>query len=194
MTAPVRADLRPVVVTAAAVIVLAIGSTFAFAMARQSQSRGPNWGAACRAPTLSGEVVDASLADMSGMMGGRGQGGWRRWHAGMMRVAVTPSAVLSGTVSLRVTNTGYLAHEVVVLPLAAGQSAGTRPVHADGTVNEADSLGEVAADCGGAGDEGISPSGGVGWTTLTLPNGRYEVLCNLPGHYRAGMYAELNVR
>jgi len=29
--------------------------------------------------------------------------------------------------------------------------------------------------------------------TMVLKPGRYEVLCNLPGHYAAGMYAELDV-
>lgn len=32
-----------------------------------------------------------------------------------------------------------------------------------------------------------------GWVTLHLPTGRYELLCNLPGHYTVGMYAELDV-
>lgn len=43
-----------------------------------------------------------------------------------------------------------------------------------------------------AGGEGILPSGS-GWVTLDLQPGRYELLCNLPGHYRAGMYTELTV-
>lgn len=33
----------------------------------------------------------------------------------------------------------------------------------------------------------------AGWTTLDLPAGRYELICNLPGHYAAGMYTELTV-
>ena len=30
--------------------------------------------------------------------------------------------------------------------------------------------------------------------TLTLAPGRYELICNLPGHYAAGMFTELTVR
>ena len=29
--------------------------------------------------------------------------------------------------------------------------------------------------------------------TLTLTPGRYELLCNLPGHYTGGMYTELDI-
>jgi uncharacterized cupredoxin-like copper-binding protein len=28
---------------------------------------------------------------------------------------------------------------------------------------------------------------------VTLPPGRYELVCNLPGHYAAGMYSQLSV-
>ena len=40
--------------------------------------------------------------------------------------------------------------------------------------------------------DGIAP-GAAGWVTLHLDPGRYELICNLPGHYAAGMYAELDV-
>jgi uncharacterized cupredoxin-like copper-binding protein len=33
----------------------------------------------------------------------------------------------------------------------------------------------------------------VGWVTVTLAPGRYELVCNLPGHYVSGMYGELTV-
>jgi uncharacterized cupredoxin-like copper-binding protein len=35
--------------------------------------------------------------------------------------------------------------------------------------------------------------GASGWVTVTLPPGRYELVCNLPGHYAAGMYTQLTV-
>jgi hypothetical protein len=43
----------------------------------------------------------------------------------------------------------------------------------------------------GAG-EGIAPVD-ASWVTLALKPGRYELVCNLPGHYAAGMYGELDV-
>ncbi len=42
-----------------------------------------------------------------------------------------------------------------------------------------------------AGD-GIAP-GAASWVTLHLDAGRYELICNLPGHYAAGMFTELDV-
>lgn len=67
---------------------------------------------------------------MGAMMGGTLQS-----NGGMMRVLASRASVAAGTVSLRVTNTSALAHELVVPPLAAGQQPGSRPVGADGTVH-----------------------------------------------------------
>jgi uncharacterized cupredoxin-like copper-binding protein len=36
-------------------------------------------------------------------------------------------------------------------------------------------------------------AGTTGWTTTTLPPGHYELICNIAGHYGAGMYTELDV-
>ena len=100
--------------------------------------------------------------------------------------------------SLRVLNAGFVNHELVVIPLARGQFSGQRPVGWDGKVDEAGSLGEASRTCGpDEGDEqtgnpGIAP-GTTGWTTIKLPPGRYELVCNIAGHYAAGMYAELDV-
>jgi uncharacterized cupredoxin-like copper-binding protein len=73
-----------------------------------------------------------------------------------------------------------------------GASAGTRAVGPDNRVSENGSVGEASADCGTGAGEGIAP-GHASWVTLALKPGRYEVLCNLPGHYAAGMYSELDV-
>jgi len=80
----------------------------------------------------------------------------------------------------------------VILPLPGGAAAGQRVPGADGTVEETGSLGEASNSCAAGTGEGIT-SGAVGWTTLTLPAGRYELVCNLPNHYADGMYQELDV-
>ena len=41
--------------------------------------------------------------------------------------------------------------------------------------------------------DGIAP-GTSSWVTLPLAPGRDELVCNLPGHYAAGMYAQITVR
>ena len=162
----------------------------------------------CPAPTLPGTVVNVTLTDMRGMMGpGGGMGpGWSGQYGrgpgmgmvGMMRILVNPATVPPGQVSFRVTNAGALNHELVVLPLPKGQYPGQRPIGPDGKVDEAGSLGEASRTCGaGRGDEdarnyGIA-AGASGWTTVTLTPGRYELICNIAGHYWTGMYAELDV-
>lgn len=62
----------------------------------------------------------------------------------------------------------------------------------DDRVSETGSLGEAPKTCGAGAGEGIAPRSS-GWVTLTLRPGRYELVCNLPGHYGAGMYALLTV-
>ena len=170
----------------------------------------------CPAPALPGTVVDVTLTDMRGMMGpgmmgpgwngqyGPGQNGYRgpgmgmMGMMGMMRILINPATVPPGQVSFRAVNTGALSHELVVLPLAKGQYPGQRAIGPDGKVDEAGSLGEASRTCGAdRGDEnasnyGIAP-GASGWATVTLTPGRYELICNIAGHYWTGMYAELDV-
>ena len=193
MTASTARRGRALVV-AAAIVVLAVVSTFAIAAATGGLRHRHVAASSCVVPRLPGTVVNVSLIDMSGMGGmmNGGQSSWRTWRPGMMRVVASPGTAAAGTVSLQVTNTGVITHELVVLPLAAGQRIGARVVGADGKVDEAGSVGEVSSSCGASAGEGLT-AGGTGWTTLTLPAGRYELVCNLPGHYAAGMYTELDV-
>jgi len=179
---------RLVVPVAIAVLVLAGASTVAVAAATggfRSTGTAPN--GQCSAPGLPGTVVNVDLVDMSGrmMMGG--------WGGGMMRVLTSRAQVPAGTVSFRVINTGSLVHELVVIPLTSGQGVGERAVGADGRVDETGSVGEASKTCGAGAGDGINP-GAIGWVTLTLAPGNYELVCNLPGHYGAGMYAFLAVR
>ncbi|MBX7434705.1 sulfocyanin [Mycobacterium sp. Y57] len=152
--------------------------------------------ASCAVPALPGAVVDITLTDMHAMMG-HGMG-FRGPGMGMMRILVQPATVAPGEASFRVTNAGRLRDELVVLPLTRGRYPGQRAINADGTVEETGSLGEVSDGCGAQrddddpGTDGIAP-GGIGWTTVTLTPGRYELICNIPGHYWTGMYAELDV-
>ena len=172
----------------------------------------------CTPPALAGAIVDVTTSDMGGMMGpgmnggpmmgpgmmGPGmnggpmmgpQGAWPNspgMGMGMMRLTINPTSVPAGQVSLRVANNGMLAHEVMVMPLGPGQNPGQRPVGANWEVNETGSLGEAARTCGAGEGDGIAP-GAMGWTTLSLTPGRYELFCNIAGHYGSGMYTELDV-
>jgi uncharacterized cupredoxin-like copper-binding protein len=142
------------------------------------------------APKLPGTVVNISLTNMGGpMMGGQGN---TMMGGGAMGMSADHATVPHGTVSFLVTNDGNIDHEMVILPLAGSRTAGARPVGGDGKVDEAGSLGEASKTGGASAGDGIAP-GASGWVTVTLAPGHYELVCNLPRHYAAGMYTQLNV-
>jgi uncharacterized cupredoxin-like copper-binding protein len=144
----------------------------------------------CSAPSsLPGHRVSVMLGDMrlTHMMGGTAPLGTH------MMLRAVPALVPAGRISFVVANMGWRTHEMVVLPLGPGQSAGQRALGADGRVPETGSLGEASASCAPGAGQGIE-AGAVGWVTLNLPAGRYELVCNLRNHYADGMHQLLIVR
>ena len=169
-----RAKLIATVAIAAAF--LAGASTVAVGAATGSfRSAGSAPNGQCSPAALPGTVVNVDLVDMAGrtMMGGGMM--TAGWGGGMMRVLTSRAEVPAGTVSFRVVNGGSLVHEMIVLPLTGAQR-----------------VGEASKTCGDGAGDGINP-GTIGWVTLDLAPGDYELLCNLPGHYAAGMYSVLHV-
>lgn len=141
------------------------------------------------APNLPGTVVNVALTSMGGpMMGQRSA----MMNGGAMRLSADQASVPHGTVSFLVTNGGSISHELVILPLPGNQTVGTRPVGGDAKIDEAGSLGEASKTGGQGAGQGIVP-GASSWMTITLAPGQYELVCNLPGHYTAGMYTQLTV-
>jgi uncharacterized cupredoxin-like copper-binding protein len=143
----------------------------------------------CAAPkSLPGHTVAVLLADMgmTQMTGGIAPLGSRM----MLRVSAT--AEPAGQITLVATNMGWRTHELVILPLAAGVAAGRRIPGPDGKVSETGSLGEASSSCAAGTGDGIA-AGTVGWTTVKLLPGRYELVCNLANHYADGMHQELVV-
>ena len=195
---------RPVMVAvlAAAVIALVASAAVAFAVAT-----GPSSGASAigggapaggnglpsgnsrAAPNLPGTVVNVGLTNMGGPMMGRRSA---MMFGGGMRLSADHTTVPQGTVSFLVSNAGSINHEMVILPLAGIEGAQTRPVGDDGKIDEAGSLGEASKTGGVGAGEGIEP-GAFSWVTVTLAPGRYELVCNIAGHYTAGMSTQLTV-
>ena len=91
-----------------------------------------------------------------------------------------PAEVAAGTVTFDVANQGTIVHEMVVVRTdkgAANLAAG----------DEADETGAV--------DEVPDlPAGESKPLTVTLEPGAYALVCNLPGHYAQGMYADFVVK
>ena len=145
-------------------------------------------GARPAAPHLPGTVVRVDLTNRGGpMMPGRAT-----MHPRLMRAGAEPSTVPAGVVAFLVTNRGGIDHELVIMPLGENQDPGTRPTGTDTKTDETPSLGEASTTQGQGPGHGIRP-GTQSWVTLTLTPGRYELLCNLPGHYTAGMFTTLTV-
>jgi uncharacterized cupredoxin-like copper-binding protein len=143
----------------------------------------------CSAPTdLPGRVVTVALADMgmTRMMGGTAPMGAH------MTLRASSATVPSGQVTFVGQNLGWRTHELVILQLPAGSAAGQRVPGPDGKIDETGSVGEASGNCAAGTGEGI-PVGAVSWVTLTLPPGRYELVCNLTNHYADGMYQEIAV-
>jgi len=138
----------------------------------------------CAAPSsLPGTTVYVMLGDMgmTRMMSGVAPTGSH------MMLRAGPATAPSGNVSFVVGNLGWRTHEMVVLPLAPGHAAGQRVPGAEGRVDEDGSLGEASASCAAGSGDGIK-AGTVGWVTLDLAPGRYELACNIRNHYANGMH------
>ena len=94
------------------------------------------------------------------------------------------ASATAGKVRIAAVNNGQIPHEVVFAKTNADPSQ--LPTKPDGSVNEEalNSPGEVADVAPGRTKSG----------TVDLAPGRYVMFCNLPGHYKAGMYGTLTVR
>jgi uncharacterized cupredoxin-like copper-binding protein len=90
-----------------------------------------------------------------------------------------PAEVAAGSVTFTLANGGQLQHEMVVIRTDKGAAnLGT-----DGEADETGAVDEITVDAGQSGD-----------LTVDLPAGAYALVCNLAGHYQAGMYADFTVK
>ena len=137
----------------------------------------------CAAPTRCGTTVSVQVTDAGGMMTGQTP----MWAI----LVASPRTVPTGSVSVSVSATGNLVHELVVLPFP-GVGPGARPTGADGTIDGSESPDEASRSCAADVGDGNAP-GSTGWTTVHLAAGRYELDCDQPRHYAAGMFDVLTV-
>lgn len=102
-------------------------------------------------------------------------------------LTAAPSTVAVGDVQFNAANQGVLGHEVVVLKTDLATDALPRRPGID-RVDE-DGSGEVIGEIEDT-ELGVGQSATA---TMNLAAGRYILLCNLEGHYTAGMYSVLTV-
>ncbi|MFQ6020132.1 MAG: sulfocyanin-like copper-binding protein [Dehalococcoidia bacterium] len=115
--------------------------------------------------------------------------------------AVIPdqTSVSAGSVTFDAINDGPSPHELVVVTLGEGQTSD--PATGDLPIGEAgDFEGRVDEDALeaedsllGAIEEEDLPDGASASLTLTLEAGDHALICNIPGHYAAGMWADFTV-
>jgi uncharacterized cupredoxin-like copper-binding protein len=93
-------------------------------------------------------------------------------------------SVPAGKVAITAPNKGKVEHELVLLKTDV--DPGKLKTEKDGEVNE-DAY-------SGPGEIPDVESGETGKTTLNLKPGTYAMICNVPGHYKAGMYGHVTVK
>ena len=91
-----------------------------------------------------------------------------------------PAEIGSGSVTFAVSNQGAEDHEMVVVRTKKGAA------NLGSAEGEADETGAV--------DEIVLKAGESGDLAVDLEPGKYALVCNLPGHYAEGMYADFTVR
>jgi uncharacterized cupredoxin-like copper-binding protein len=90
-----------------------------------------------------------------------------------------PAEIASGAITFAVVNDGTIEHEMVVIKTDKGAANLA-------TDDEADETGAV--------DEITLAAGESGDLKVDLEPGSYALVCNLPGHYSNGMYADFTVK
>ena len=98
------------------------------------------------------------------------------------RLVVAPGHIRAGEAELVVRNQGPDTHELIIVRARRSRL----PLRLDGLTVDEEALRAVATV------EGVAPKG-VGRVRLHLAPGRYELFCNMAGHFMAGMHSELVV-
>lgn len=99
-------------------------------------------------------------------------------------VSVDASSAMAGEVTFTVANEGSIGHEFLVVKTDI--EPGKIPLDGDSFPEPADGL-EVVNEIG------EFPQGTTESLTLMLEPGKYQLVCNLPGHYAAGMHTGFEV-
>jgi len=99
-----------------------------------------------------------------------------------MKIAAIPASAAAGTVTFAVKNSGKLPHEVVVI----------KTDKAAASLGPADSAGKVP-EAGSQGETGDVAAGAAKTLKLKLAAGHYALICNIAGHYAAGMHQDFTV-
>jgi len=101
-------------------------------------------------------------------------------------IQATPPTVKGGLVDVTVANAGPSAHEFLIF--RADQAPDALPTGSDGRVDESSDQITKVFDSG----DNIAANGSKVFHAALTP-GKYVMVCNLPGHYKAGMHEAFTV-
>ena len=99
----------------------------------------------------------------------------------VFQTSAAPASAPAGRIVFTLVNRGDMRHEAVIIRTATRFDR--LPVK-NSVASEKGRVGTITNVAGGTRKK----------LTLTLPAGRYVIICNLPGHYQAGMRAPFTVR
>jgi uncharacterized cupredoxin-like copper-binding protein len=102
------------------------------------------------------------------------------------RIQATPTTVKGGLVDFTVANAGPSAHEFLIF--RADRAPNALPTGSDGRVDESSDQITKVFDSG----DNIAPNGSKVFHAALTP-ATYVMVCNLPGHYMAGMHQAFTV-
>lgn len=143
-------------------------------------------------------VVRAALLGVGGLaIAACGSGEVERWDGGdetsndltgtvrEWAVEVSASSANAGPVTFTITNEGTIGHEFLVVKTDIAD--GEIPLDGDHFSEEAGGI-EVIDEIGEYAKETTET------LTVDLTAGKYQLVCNLPGHYEAGMHTAFTVK
>jgi len=98
---------------------------------------------------------------------------------------IVAGTIKSGKIDLAISNVGAIPHELLVFKSNRDPSA--YPTDAAGNIKEEGAGVALVSD-----GDNIDP-GGSQARTINLEPGKYLFVCNIPGHFKAGMFAVVTV-
>lgn len=137
-------------------------------------------GCAADGNDASGNIVsDISASGSSANEGNFISGTVEEW-----KVSVSPNAATAGEVKFTIENKGTIGHEFLVVKTDI----------LDGKITlDGDHFSEPSPGLEVIDEIGEFPAGSTELLVLSLEAGNYQLVCNLPGHYAAGMHTSFVV-
>jgi uncharacterized cupredoxin-like copper-binding protein len=105
------------------------------------------------------------------------------------KVTLPASTSTAGKKTLQIANNGSMQHEILVFHPDVSIDAGNLPISPDGDISE-DSPGVNKVSDG----DNIDPGKGQTRDLDLSQPGTYVFVCNLPGHYKLGMWTKVTVQ